>query len=161
LSLGLVCDLLDAFASDSNKLLAHSKIAIIAKRRLEMWRWLCYDDKDPRGPLWSRWYCEADDSIRGRHDVVFDFLEVRNGGQWREPHTKKLGKGIIEIRITGDVQHRLLGFFGPKKDEFTFVLACTHKQNVYTPKNAKATAAKRKRAIEAGEAFVCVCDRPE
>jgi phage-related protein len=125
-----------------------------------VWQWLCYDDGDEED-LWTRWYRGVDDAVQGKHDTIIEYLEVRSAGEWREPHTKKIENDIIEVRIHGNVQHRLFGFFGPKQGEFTFVLPCIHKQNVYTPKGAKKTAAKRKLAIEAGEANVRRCKRPQ
>lgn len=124
-----------------------------------MWTWVCYDDGEDVD-LWSRWYQGVDDDVRGIHDVRIDYLEPRPAAQWREPYTKRLNHGIVEIRITGPVQHRLLGFFGTTRAQFTIVLSCTHKMNVYSPKDAKRTAAKRKMAIESGVANVRICKRP-
>jgi hypothetical protein len=91
-----------------------------------------------------------------------DFLECRSAGEWRtNQHTKKIDDDLIEIRVHGSVQHRLLGFFGPGRGQFTFVISCTHKNSVYSPKKAKKTAATRKRAIEGGTANVRACQRPE
>jgi hypothetical protein len=136
-----------------------SKIAIIAKKRLQMWQWFCYDDGEEED-LWSRWYAASDDEHQARHDVVFDFLEARNGNEWREPFSKKINDNLVEVRITGAVQHRLLGFFGSNQ-RFTFVITCTHKQNIYDPKDAKKTAAKRKKAIEEGATNVRKSKRPK
>jgi hypothetical protein len=123
-----------------------------------MWDWFCYDD-GKEDDLWMRWYRSMGVEVRARHNAVFDFLEVRT--VWREPHSKKINDDLMEIRITGTVQHRLLGFFGPAPGQFTFVLPCMHKQKVYTPHGAKKTAAKRKRAIEEGRANVRSCERPQ
>jgi hypothetical protein len=124
-----------------------------------MWEWFCYDDGEEDSP-WHRWYHERDDAVQGKHDAIFGFLEVSPAHLWR-PHTKKINDDIIEVRIHGTVQHRLFGFFGPQREQFTFVIFCTHKQKVYDPPDAKRTAAKRKREIEKGRLNVHLCKRPE
>jgi hypothetical protein len=126
-----------------------------------MWEWLCYDDGGDED-LWDRWYHEVDDAVRGKHDTIIDFLECRGAHEWRiNQHTEKINDDLIEIRIHGSVQHRLLGFFGPARGQFTFVISCTHKKNVYSPKSAKKTAAARKKSIEKGTANVRACQRPK
>src|ERR1700729_12628 len=118
-----------------------------------MWQWFCYPESDRDGDednLWVRWYRGLDDAVQGKHDTVLDYLEPRGAHEWREPHTKKLNDDIIEIRIRSNVQHRLFGFFGPERGQFTILLSCTHKQNVYDPPDAKKTAVKRKKDIEDG-----------
>ena len=124
-----------------------------------MWEWFCYNDGE-QDNLWVRWYRGVDDAVQGKHDAIFDFLEVSHAHLWR-PHTKKINDDIIEVRIHGDVQHRLLGFFGPQRGQFTFVLSCNHKQNVYDPPDAKKTAARRKKEIEGERASAHLCKRPE
>jgi hypothetical protein len=59
-------------------------------------------------------------------------------------------RGLGELRwISGNKQHRLLGFFG--EGVWYAVLGCTHKQNIYNPADALATAVKRKNEIQKGE----------
>ena len=124
-----------------------------------MWEWLCYDDGG-KGDLWKRWYCEVDDDVKGKHDNTIDFLEVNEAVEWRMPHSRKLNKGLVEIRIRGKVQHRLLGYFKQGR-KFVFLLSCTHKQNVYSPKDALGTAERRMKMIEDGDASAIICERPE
>jgi hypothetical protein len=59
-------------------------------------------------------------------------------------------RGLGEIRWpSGNKQHRLLGFFGD--GVWYAVHGCTHKQNIYDPADALATAVKRKNEIQKGE----------
>jgi len=126
-----------------------------------MWEWFCYDDNQ-EDDLWSRWYHGSSDAAQARHDVVLSYLEPRNANEWREPYTKALDNGLVEVRIhDGQVQHRLIGFYGPERLQFTFLISCTHKQNVYAPPDALKTAAKRKKDIEDGAASVRKSKRPE
>src|ERR1035437_6990317 len=56
-------------------------------------------------------------------------------------------RGLGELRwISGKKQHRLLGFFGD--GVWYAVLGCTHKQSIYSPTDALATAVKRKNEIQ-------------
>lgn len=79
--------------------------------------------------------------------------------QWRMPEFRWIkGRpyaGLGEIRFTSErKQHRVIGFYGPSPREFTMLIGCIHKQNIYNPPNALDTAARRKRAIETGTAGV-------
>jgi hypothetical protein len=59
-------------------------------------------------------------------------------------------RGLGELRwISAKKQHRLLGFFGD--GVWYAVLGCTHKQNIYNPADALATAVKRKNEIQRRE----------
>jgi hypothetical protein len=123
-----------------------------------MWRYWWY--ADPKGPdPWRAWYDKQDAQVKGRHDNVFRILESRS--DWREPYAKKLHDGLLEIRLTGRVQHRLLGFCWPNTPfEFVFVIACTHKGALYKPKNALGTASQRKTELLDGSTWIKSCVRP-
>ena len=63
-------------------------------------------------------------------------------------------KGLGEIKFTaGNVQYRLVGFQRPGC-EFVILIGCTHKQDVYKPRDALTTAATRMREVKNGEAKV-------
>jgi len=123
-----------------------------------MWRYWWY--ADPKGPdPWREWYDSQNAHVRGKHDTVFRILESR--ADWRVPHAKKLDSGIVEIILKGGLQHRLLGFCWPgARFEFVFVIPCTHKGVVYTPKNALETARQRKTELIGGSTWIKSCVRP-
>jgi hypothetical protein len=106
-----------------------------------MWRFMWYK-KLGGASAWSDWYEAQDGSVRARHDVVFDTLESRAAHEWTPPFAKLMGKGLVEILIHKNVQHRLLGCFGPEQGQFSIVVTCTHKDKVYYPKEAKDTHKK-------------------
>lgn len=120
----------------------------------------CYDTNENPN-LWAAWYAAQSSKVRAKHDVVLEFLEQRLGSLWRLPHADLLGDGLIEIRITGDVQWRVLGFFGPSKFDFTVVLVCYHKGRVYTPKSAIKTAKRIMAEIETDLRKRKRCVRPQ
>lgn len=47
---------------------------------------------------------------------------------------------------------RAIGFFGPDEGEFTIVMVCTHKDNVYKPASALKTASSRRNLFAEGAA---------
>jgi transcriptional regulator with XRE-family HTH domain len=92
-----------------------------------MWTYRCYDDgRKPN--LWQRWYDSSPD-FQGSHDSIFEMLESRVN--WGPPHAKFLDSEnrIIEVRLTGKVKHRILGFYGDTRGEFIVLGTCFHKQN--------------------------------
>jgi Phage derived protein Gp49-like (DUF891) len=77
--------------------------------------------------------------------------------KWDEPHAKKLKAhaDLYEIRYKADRKAtRALGGFCPGDSDFTITLICTHKQNVYTPPEALATASDRIKQVNTGQAAV-------
>ena len=126
-----------------------------------MWNYRCYDDG--QSPcLWKRWYAnDADKAAQGSHDSVFGILEQQL--QWREPYAKLLDKnnGIIEVRLSGRVQWRILGFYGDERCVFVVVAICYHKEKVYTPRDVIKTARRRKAEIQIDLGKALVCERPQ
>ena len=103
----------------------------------------------------------ADLSLREKADAD-EFLRImRKTEGWQMPNYRpqlrpvkgvkaSQVRGLGEIRwISGKKQHRLLGFFGD--NVWYAVLGCTHKQNIYDPADALATAVKRKNEIQKAE----------
>lgn len=130
-----------------------------------MWKFYCYHDGRPAPKagakltnIWSDWYDAAGDEVQGKHDSTLEHLEQNL--TWREPHADNLADGLVEIRIRGQVQWRVLGYYGPGKLEFTVVLICNHKGKTYSPADSLKTAAKRKKDIENGKAKADICERP-
>lgn len=109
--------------------------------------------------MWQRWFDGTPDA-QGSHTAIFDGLEQRL--QWQEPWSKVLDKNnkIIEVRITGPIQWRVLGFYGDKRNEFVVVAVCNHKGKIYSPPDIKKTAVKRKKEIEKDPGKAPSCVRP-
>ena len=126
-----------------------------------MWKYYCYDNGRPDN-LWSDWYHKRDEQTKAEHDQVWEMLEQLKPHQWRTPMAKYLGESLIEIRVSGNVQWRILGYYGPKGERkvFTILLICNHKQNRYQPHDAINTARKRLKMVEQNNSRVKSCDRP-
>jgi hypothetical protein len=124
-----------------------------------MWTYRCYDDGGTPN-LWQRWY-DSNPNFQGSHDSIFSMLEDRQN--WGPPHAEFLDKDnrIIEVRLTGKVKHRILGFYGVTRGEFIVLGTCTHKQNVYDPPAIKDTVVIRKSEIESNQGRAIACVRPK
>lgn len=126
-----------------------------------MWTYRCYDDG--RSPcLWKRWYDDEGNKVyRGSHDSAFGILEQQT--QWREPNAKFFDKDhrIIEVRLSGKVECRILGFYGKSRYEFIVIATCYHKDKVYSPKDIRTIAQQRKAEIESDIGRAPICDRPQ
>src|SRR5258707_379016 len=66
-------------------------------------------------------------------------------------------KGLTELRWTsGKVEHRIIGFqlayTNAGLHEYLMLIGCTHKQRVYSPPDAIATANDRRKMIASGQA---------
>lgn len=134
----------------------------IAIGGVAVWKFYCYHDgKNPN--LWARWYSgDADERDRGAHDQTFDVLE--KSVIWKDPPIKNLRKGLLEIKIRGSKQWRLLGFYYPKgvRGSFTILLTCYHKGKRYYPnQDAIKMARQRMKEIESGNAEVRKSARPK
>lgn len=70
------------------------------------------------------------------------------------PYAKRLkrdGKGLWEVRILVEKkQVRPIGYFGPGKSDYTFLIGAEEKSGKFVPKNTIETAQKRKKCIEEG-----------
>ena len=124
-----------------------------------MWKYRCYDDGGQPN-LWQRWY-NLNTDFQGSHDAIFEMLESRLN--WGPPHTEFLDKEnrIVEVRLTGKVKHRILGFYGDTRHEFIVLGTCIHKQRVYTPHGIRDTVVDRKNEIQKSQGRAVACVRPK
>lgn len=113
--------------------------------------WTFFDYKSGMGNNQiGKWY----DSLSAQEQSDFDeFLKILGKTKnWDKQDCKRLHskqKGLAELRFSScNKQHRVIGQFGPERYQFTLLLGCTHKQNIYDPPNAMDTALERKKALE-------------
>ena len=60
---------------------------------------------------------------------------------------------ILEMKFTvQNIQFRPLGYFGPHRHEFTFLIGAIEKNDRFVPPNAPETAVTRKNIVEANAA---------
>src|SRR6185312_17540087 len=101
------------------------------------------------GDVVARWYSEIEDQpkVRAKLDMRMTYLRQQPREGWvREPYDT-LRDGIGEVRFkAGAIWYRPLGFFGPGRNEFTFLLFAT-KTDEFNPSNAIDIAVARRAVI--------------
>lgn len=89
---------------------------------------------------------EAEDEFHG----VLRGLEVSPRLLWVRPVYDVFDPEIGEIRFKANkIQHRVFGFFFLDLKQYVMLLGSTKKGKNYTPRDAVATARKRKKLVEA------------
>jgi len=84
-------------------------------------------------------------------------LAVTPQSEWHLPHARKLTgrEKLHEIRYRANRNAtRAVGRFVVNSNRFAITVLCHHKQAVYKPADALATAAKRADQVEAGTAAI-------
>lgn len=96
--------------------------------------------------LIAEWYCDISVEARAMFDALLDVLSKKT--EWTAPEFKRLRGGLGEIRWKCDGrQHRIIGCWQKEPPGFWLLIGCTHKQNIYNPPDAIATAGKRLKGI--------------
>lgn len=112
-------------------------------------KWFCYPTGD-EADLWACWFAQQSKRAQAKHATVMRFLSA---GHWKAPHYRDLvgeHQGLGEIKISAEVEWRLIGRRDQQEDSFTLLIICHHKGKVYTPTNALDTALARWRKVEIG-----------
>jgi putative component of toxin-antitoxin plasmid stabilization module len=139
---------------------AFENVGCYRRIAMALWTYYCYDDGREED-IWHRWFrlrAERDDRLMDNHAAVLARLDQRQA--WGPPDVKPLSGKLREIRLSGDVEWRLLGGFGHERGSFVIVLICNHKQRRYDPPDALKTAAKRLREIQRDPKKVRLSARP-
>jgi hypothetical protein len=109
---------------------------------------------DDGGDVVSSWYAEHErwPKITVRLDLLMTHLLQQPRDNWIRPHYDTLRDGVGEIRFkVNRIQHRPIGFFGPERNDFTFLLFATKSAEFY-PRNAIDVAVALKTRVENGTA---------
>ena len=113
-------------------------------------RALSFDDAPHVVDSWFAMHA-MDDDIRAEIDVLMGYLRQQPREGWTRPRYDILrnadGVGEVRFRVRR-IEHRALGYFGPNRNDFTFLYFCT-KTNRYEPKNAIEIARARKKIVAA------------
>jgi hypothetical protein len=92
-----------------------------------------------------------DEDVRAELDVLMMYLRQQPREGWTRPRYDILrgADGIGEIRFRSNrIEQRWFGYFGPGRNEFTFLLSAT-KTNRYEPRNAIVIARERRKVVVA------------
>lgn len=99
------------------------------------------------------WYADhaRDEAVRVELDVLMLYLRQQRREGWTRPRYDILrnadGVGALHFKVRR-INYRPLGYFGPGRNEFTFLLFAT-KTNKYEPRNAIEVARTRRAIVEA------------
>jgi hypothetical protein len=96
----------------------------------------------------DEWYAFLQEKDKAAFDTRLAYLGITK--YWIPKYFKKL-KGYDHIYEHcfkfSNMQHRPLGCFGPKDNEFTFLIGTTKREKVFNPRNAVNLAIKRRNYI--------------
>jgi hypothetical protein len=111
------------------------------------WRFMSMADAQGRDTF-QRWLEKEIDQgqrkgVETAIKTTLRFLRFTKRENWKVPHFRWFGSGIGEIRSDfGNVEYRPLGCNGPGPDQFTVLIGAYKKGKVWTPQDARKTAAK-------------------
>jgi hypothetical protein len=102
------------------------------------------------GDVVARWYelMVGRPKVRAKFDARMTYLRQQPREGWvREPYDT-LRDGVGEVRFKAEgMWYRPIGFFGPGRNEFTFLIFAT-KTSEFDPVNAIDMAVERKGIVE-------------
>jgi hypothetical protein len=101
----------------------------------------------------DQWYSQfaMDEDVRAGLDVLMLYLRTQHREGWIRPRydTLRDANGVGELRFkVKRINYRPLGYFGPGRNEFTFLYFAT-KTDKYDPRNAIQFAMDRKDVVVA------------
>lgn len=113
---------------------------------MDVWVFRCYNSASGQNSI-DRWYQRITPEAQAEFDTVLVYLERRLRLEWRRPQFASLGgkyRELCELRFkASNLQHRVFGFFGPSRLEFTMLVGATKKGRAYTPRGAMDMALNR------------------
>lgn len=118
---------------------------------------------DDGGDVVSSWYAHYGrwPKITVRLDLLMIHLLQQPRDNWTRPYYDTLRDGVGEIRFkVKGILHRPIGFFGPRRNDFTFLFFAT-KRDEFEPRDAIDIAVMRKAQIENGAARIVEVKRWE
>jgi hypothetical protein len=123
---------------------------------IKLWRFMDYHSEANNNAI-EDWYLNSSAAVRAVFDVTLNHLA--GSEMWYGLREFKMLKGkhsrLGEIRfMTGNVQYRILGFFGPGAREFTMLVGCEKRQWIYRPPNAMDLALKRLSLLRQGRGTI-------
>lgn len=118
------------------------------------WTFWTYVSPSGRHDVQSEIDCYDDDD-RESISRAIAHLAVTPQSEWHLPHARKLAgrEKLHEIRYRAKrCATRAVGRFVAETHRFAITIICSHKQSIYKPVDALATAAKRADQVEDGTA---------
>jgi hypothetical protein len=105
----------------------------------------------------SQWVGDIDVEAEVEFHGVLRNLEITPRLLWVRPVYDVFDPEIGEIRFKANrLQHRVLGFFIMDMKQYVMLIGATKKGQNYNPRDAVATARKRKKLVDSDRSQLCV-----
>lgn len=111
------------------------------------WRYKSYCTSAGRNEV-RDWYQSLTPALRAAVMARLLYLRQMPRQSWQRPYFALLrgdGAGLGEVRLKlNNVQHRLIGYFGPDQGDFSILLVALEKGGKFIPRDTCAIAQRRK-----------------
>jgi hypothetical protein len=107
------------------------------------------------------WYAGLPHKAQAKLDNLIEHFRDNPHHKWGSNYLKPLVgyDGIFEIRFQLlNVLYRPLGYFGPKRGDFTFLVGAWEQGDEFVPRGAPDTAIERRAIIQLDEDRAHECD---
>jgi len=126
---------------------------------MALWTFKCFLAEQRRN-IMGDWYEELPIAARAKFDTMLEQLRDTPNSRWNPKMVCQLtdSDSIYEIRFKiRNVLYRPLGFFGPNRHEFTFLVPAHEQGDRFVPRNAISLAEQRKIIVLHNKESVCEC----
>ncbi|MBH0180505.1 MAG: hypothetical protein HP490_02185 [Nitrospira sp.] len=115
------------------------------------WTFKCYC-KPSNGVVGAdvidEWYQHQDAEVQAEIDATLEFFQNRPNSEWRRPKfdtlTGEICQGLREVRIkAASGEYRILGYFGPARQQFTLLIGFKKNKDSDTERNCKLAQPRR------------------
>ena len=127
---------------------------------MALWTFKCFLSQSGRD-LIDDWYTGLPVKAQAKFDSLIEHFRDNPHHRWGSNYFKSLVgyEGIFEIRFQIlNVVYRPLGYFGPHRNDFTFLIGAREQGDDWVPANAPAIAVQRRAIITMDENRAHECD---
>ena len=112
-----------------------------------LWIFRCFLSVSGRD-LIGEWVHALPQKAQLKLQIILQHLRDSPVDDWVRPFFAPLEQGIFEVRFKSrNVLFRLLGFFGPRSGDFTFLVGAREHGDRLEPRNSLETAQQRRQIV--------------
>jgi hypothetical protein len=127
---------------------------------MALWTFKCFVSQSGRD-LIDEWYSGLPTKAKVKLDSLLEHFRDNPHHKWGANYFKPLTgyDGIFEIRFQIlNVLYRPLGYFGPQRGDYTFLIGAWEQGDDWVPEGAPDIAVKRRAIVIANEKRAHECD---
>lgn len=127
---------------------------------MPLWTFKCFLSQSGRD-LIDDWYAELPHKAQAKLDNLIEHFRDNPHHKWGSNYLKPLVgyEAIFEVRFQMvNVLYRPLGYFGPQRADFTFLVGAREQGDDFVPRGAPDTASERREIIRLDEDRAHECD---